>query len=56
MKTNYGSQGRYLIIPAVGGASQWSETAEASAEEVAPSVEGEGPAAERAQQGRAGSQ
>lgn len=33
-----------------------SEAAEGSAEEDASSVEGEGPAAERAQSGRAGSQ
>lgn len=46
----------YLCIFAVGGASQRSETAEGSAEKAAPSDEGEGPAAERAQQGRARSQ
>lgn len=41
---------------AVGGASEWSEAAEGSAEEAAASDEGEGPAAERAQPRRAGSQ
>lgn len=46
----------YVYYFVVGGASQWPETAEGSAEEVAPSDEGEGPAAERAQPSRTGSQ
>lgn len=41
---------------AAGGAPERSEAAEGSAEEAAPGDEGEGPAAERAQPGRAGSQ
>lgn len=45
--------GRFI---AVGGASQRSEAAEGSAEEAAAGDEGEGPAAERAQPSRAGSQ
>lgn len=44
------------VFLAVGGASEWSEAAEGSAEEAAASDEGEGPAAERAQPRRAGSQ
>lgn len=41
---------------AAGGAPERPEAAEGSAEEAAPSDEGEGPAAERAQPGRAGPQ
>ncbi len=48
--------GSFCAFFAVGGASEWPEAAEGSAEEAAPSDEGEGPAAERAQPGRAGSQ
>lgn len=44
------------VFLAAGGASERPEAAEGSAEEAAPSDEGEGPAAERAQPGRAGSQ
>jgi len=39
-----------------GGAPERPEAAQSPAEEVAPGHEGEGPAAERAQPGRAGSQ
>lgn len=45
-----------LCALAAGGASQRSEAAEGPAEEAAAGDEGEGPAAERAQPGRAGSQ
>lgn len=41
---------------AAGGAPERPEAAEGSAEEAAPGDEGEGPAAERAQPGRAGPQ
>lgn len=41
---------------AAGGAPERPEAAEGPAEEAAPSDEGEGPAAERAQPGRAGPQ
>lgn len=45
-----------LTLPAAGGAPQRPEAAEGPAEEAAAGGEGEGPAAERAQPGRAGPQ
>lgn len=45
-----------VCVSPAGGASQWPEADEDSAKEAAPSDEGEGPAAERAQPGGAGSQ